>query len=400
MSRILFVSGAIGLGHVTRDLAIARAMRDQAPGVDIRWLAAPPATDVLREAGETLVAQCARWLGTTHVAEASVLGGRANLVRYAYRCLPIWFRNSTIVAALARTGDYDLVVGDEAFDIDIPLIARTLRLPVPYVMIFDFVGVDTMWHGPVHTVAAWMLNALWSFDCGIYNGSPHSAIFIGEPDDVPAAPFAPGLRDRRAHAEQHYEFVGHALNFDPAEHADQAAARSRLGYAPGPLVMCAVGGTACGEELVERCTSAFEPLRKLLPGVRMVIVAGPRLAASAQVPEGVSVLGYVPRLWEHFAAADVVVTQCGGTSTAEVAAMRRPFIYFPIEGHFEQERIASRLEARGVGTRMSLSHTSADELAQAIACHHGGQPGPPPMPLDGAKNAARHILGRLGPQGA
>ena len=40
--RILFISGSVGLGHVTRDLAMARALRQTLSGADIRWLAAAP----------------------------------------------------------------------------------------------------------------------------------------------------------------------------------------------------------------------------------------------------------------------------------------------------------------------------------------------------------------------
>lgn len=52
--KVLYVSGNIGLGHVTRDLAVADALRARNPDVRISWLAAEPALTVLREAGEDL----------------------------------------------------------------------------------------------------------------------------------------------------------------------------------------------------------------------------------------------------------------------------------------------------------------------------------------------------------
>jgi UDP:flavonoid glycosyltransferase YjiC (YdhE family) len=42
--RILFISGSLGLGHVTRDIAIAREIRSLRSDVDISWLAAHPAS--------------------------------------------------------------------------------------------------------------------------------------------------------------------------------------------------------------------------------------------------------------------------------------------------------------------------------------------------------------------
>jgi predicted glycosyltransferase len=41
---VLFISGSLGLGHITRDIAIANQLRILLPEVDIEWLAAFPAT--------------------------------------------------------------------------------------------------------------------------------------------------------------------------------------------------------------------------------------------------------------------------------------------------------------------------------------------------------------------
>jgi spore coat polysaccharide biosynthesis predicted glycosyltransferase SpsG len=54
-AKVLFISGSIGLGHVMRDLAIARAMRECCPGIEIVWLAALPASQVVEEYGERLL---------------------------------------------------------------------------------------------------------------------------------------------------------------------------------------------------------------------------------------------------------------------------------------------------------------------------------------------------------
>ena len=49
---VLYISGSLGLGHITRDIAIANHLRKLLPEVDIEWLAANPATTLLEEAGE------------------------------------------------------------------------------------------------------------------------------------------------------------------------------------------------------------------------------------------------------------------------------------------------------------------------------------------------------------
>ena len=52
---VLYISGSLGLGHITRDTAIANELRKLNPEIEIEWLAAHPATTLLMEAGEKLV---------------------------------------------------------------------------------------------------------------------------------------------------------------------------------------------------------------------------------------------------------------------------------------------------------------------------------------------------------
>jgi len=67
--KVLYVSGSIGLGHVIRDLAIAREMRCLYPQIVIEWIAGSPACDVLVAAGEKLVPEQSRYRGETDLAE-------------------------------------------------------------------------------------------------------------------------------------------------------------------------------------------------------------------------------------------------------------------------------------------------------------------------------------------
>jgi len=63
-----------------------------------------------------------------------------------------------------------------------------------------------------------------------------------------------------------------------------------------------------------------------------VLVCGPRLPVElVHVPTGSEVRGYLPRLYEMYAGCDVAVVQCGASSTTELSALRKPFIYFPID---------------------------------------------------------------------
>jgi hypothetical protein len=160
--RVLYVSGSIGLGHVSKDLAIARELRQARPDIEIVWLAGHPASQVLRDAGERVAPECGRWVGASAIAERCTRGGQLNLVRYVYRSLPSWARNTRLFRAAVHAYDIDIAVGNEAWEVDIPLVLGVLRLSVPFVMIFDFLGCDAMTPSLWDNVGAYALNVLWA----------------------------------------------------------------------------------------------------------------------------------------------------------------------------------------------------------------------------------------------
>ncbi len=129
----------------------------------------------------------------------------------------------------------------------------------------------------------------------------------------------------------------------------------------------------------------------------MVTVCGPNIPPeSIKQQPGVTIHGYLPRLYEHFAACDLAVAQAGGMSTIELTALNKPFIYFPVEGHFEQEKhVSGRLERHGVGVRMNLSQTTAQQLAETLLKNLGVKPETTRIGVNGAMKAASLIVEHL-----
>ena len=69
----------------------------------------------------------------------------------------------------------------------------------------------------------------------------------------------------------------------------------------------------------------------------MIAVAGPRIdPRSLPSHPGLEVRGYVDRLYRHLAVCDLAIVQGGLTTTMELTAAKRPFLYFPLAHHFEQ----------------------------------------------------------------
>lgn len=395
----LFISGSLGLGHAGRDLAIARELRELLPDIHIDWLAGPPASDQLEEAGERLLSE-SRVLGETAIAEEAAGAFSLNIVSYATRAAVAWARVATTVLRLVGTGRYGLVVGDETYELAVAFALRRSLKTVPWVVIYDFFGLDAMSRNPFERLSVYILNRLWG-------GGPHGkrppfdlTLFVGEAEDIADRPLGPRLPNRRAYARQYFDFLGYILAFDPdALLAERASVRRRLGYDERPLIICSVGGTAVGADLLARCGQAFPHITEQVPDARMVLVCGPRIdPARIEAPTGVEVRGYVPRLYEHFAACDAAVVQAGGTTTLELTALRRPFIYVPLEGHAEQNlTVAQRLARHHAGQRRELAGLSANRLGDDIVRLLSAASDWPAIPTDGQRRAAELITALLSP---
>jgi predicted glycosyltransferase len=220
------------------------------------------------------------------------------------------------------------------------------------------------------------------------------AIFVGNADDIVPDAFGPDLPGIADWTNEHYDFAGYVSGFDPAELGDRERLRAELGYRPAEQVcIVTVGGSGVGRALLERVIAAFPEASGLVPGLRMIVVAGPRIdPASLPQLDGLEVRAFVPDLYRHLAACDLAVVQGGLTTSMELTANRRPFLYFPLRHHFEQSfHVHHRLERYGAGRRMDFDTATPSTIALAIAEEIGREVDYRPVETDGAARAAARI---------
>jgi UDP-N-acetylglucosamine:LPS N-acetylglucosamine transferase len=152
-----------------------------------------------------------------------------------------------------------------------------------------------------------------------------------------------------------------------------------------------------GAHLLRRVIEAFPAAKERVPDLRMIVVAGPRIdPAGLPQHEGLEVQAYVHDLYRHLAACDVAVVQGGLTTSMELTANRRPFLYFPLRHHFEQNfHVRHRLSRYGAGRCMDFETDGPDEIAAAIADEIGREVDYRPVETDGAARAAGLIADLL-----
>jgi pimeloyl-ACP methyl ester carboxylesterase/UDP:flavonoid glycosyltransferase YjiC (YdhE family) len=403
--RALWVSSPIGLGHVQRDLAIARALRKRVPDLEIHWWAQSPVTDVLAGAGE-IIHPASSELASESAHWESEAANHDLPAFYAFRRMDeIFCANYLLFDDVVRESSYDLWVGDESWEIDYFLHENPERKIAPYVFMTDVIGFLPTDPGDPREAEL----------CADYNADSIEkrerfpqlrdlSMFVGSFDELPDLSFGPGLPGIRSWSRRWFCSVPYVLPFNPTDYHDRARWRRRLGYPQDqPLLVAAVGGTAAGTSLLELTCDAFARLRKQVPEARMTLVTGPRIDPRLLPDtEGIDKRGYVPDLFEHLACADAAVVQGGLSTTMELVAAGRPFIYFPLRRHWEQQHfVAHRLSHYRAGLRMDYATTSADGLATAMREaleQDGTHPTYRKVPRGGAARAAARIATLLAGQ--
>ena len=394
--RALYVSSPIGLGHARRDVAIAGELRRLQPDLEIDWLAQHPVTAVLEDHRERIHPASAELASESGHISSEAIEHDLNAFQAIRRMDEILVNNFMVFHDAVEAGEYDLVVADEAWDLDYYLHENPELKRTAFAWLTDFVGWLPMPDGGERE----------AFVTADYNAEMiehiarlprirDRAIFVGDPDDIVADTFGPGLPPIRAWTEQHFAFSGYITGFDPAPFVGRRAElRHELGFGEDErIVIVTVGGSGVGDALLRRVVAAFPAAARLVPGLRMIAVTGPRIdPAAIGAPDGVELRAYVPELYRHLAACDLAVVQGGLTTTMELTAAGRPFLYFPLGNHFEQTRhVAHRLDRHRAGRRMEYATAAPEVIARAIADEIERPVDYLPVPADGAARAASLI---------
>jgi UDP:flavonoid glycosyltransferase YjiC (YdhE family) len=393
--RALLLSSPIGLGHAWRDVAIARELRQVVPGLEIQWLAQPPVTTLLEACGETVHPASAQLAPEAAHVDAESRGHELHAFQMLRRLDEIFCANFMVFHDLVREEPFDVWIADEAWEVDYFLHENPELKTAPYVWLTDFVGILPMPAGGEYE----------AFLAADYNGEmvehvarhPHlrdRSIFIGEVEDIVPECLGPDLPTISDWTREHFEFAGYITGFETEDISDRDALRAEFGYRDDEKVcLVSAGGSRVGLPLLQEAIAALPHARAEIPELRMIVVAGPRIdAESLPQHDGLEVMGYVHKLYRQLAACDVAISHGGLSTTMELTAAERPFLYFPLRNHFEQNiHVHHRLRRHRAGRRMEFSDSPPEVIAQAIVEALDGPPDHAPVPTDGAARAASLI---------
>lgn len=390
--KALYLSSPIGLGHGRRDLAISRQLRQLHPGLQVDWLAQDPVTRFLEANAERIHPASARLANESSHIESEAGEHDLNAFQALRNMDEILIANFMVFQEVLEQERYDLVIADEAWDVDHYWHEHPELKKAQIAWLTDFVGWVPMPEGGEHE--AFLTTDYNAEMIEHVEGHPElrdRAIFVGNPDDIVPQDFGDDLPAMREWIPAHFDFCGYVLGQHPTEFGERAELRRQLGYRDDEQVcLVTVGGSGVGGTLIRRILDAYPIARRQLPALRMIVVTGPRLdPAMFDLPAGVEARAFVPDLDRHLAACDLALVQGGLTTTMELTAAGTPFLYFPLRNHFEQNyHVAHRLDQYQAGRKMIFAESDPDRIASAMVEELSASKSFLPVEADGARRAA------------
>lgn len=393
--KVLYLSSPIGLGHARRDLAITRELRKQHPDIEVDWLSQDPVTRFLNANHERIHPASSKLANESSHIESEAGEHDLNAFQALRNMDEILIANFMVFQEAVEDGEYDLIIADEAWDVDHYWHEHPQLKKAQIAWLTDFVGFVPMpENGAAEALLTTDYNAEMINHVEYHPGVRDRSIFVGNPCDIIGHSFGKDLPDMRDWVSQHFDFCGYVLGEHPDAFGDKEELRSTLGYREDEKIcQVTVGGSGVGGALIRRILAAYPIAKNHIPELRMIVVLGPRLHPTAfTVPEGVEVHGFVPDLDRHLAACDLALVQGGLTTSMELAAAGTPFLYFPLNNHFEQNfHVAHRLDQYGAGKKMLFSESDPDTIAQAMMDELSRHQSYKPVEADGASRAAQLI---------
>src|SRR5258708_14287822 len=200
----------------------------------------------------------------------------------------VLIKNFMIFQDAVEQGDYDLVVADEAWDIEHYRHEQPELKKAKLAWLTDFVGYVPMPSGGEHEAFLTAdYNAEMIEHIERHPGVRDRAIFVGGPEDIVPLSFGKDLPAMRDWVPRHFDFAGYIIGEHPQAFGGRAELRQSLGYRPGQRVcILTAGGSAVGAHLIKPILQRYPFARASLPELRIISVACPRIdPAPPHAPE-------------------------------------------------------------------------------------------------------------------
>ena len=285
-----FFSSPIGLGHVTRDIAIVNNLKD----ISINFVTGSGAAKILKKL-EYKVNDI--YNPPSFIVENGMLN---NQTKWLWNYFQYYKNCKKISEKIIKINNSDLIISDE----DFASLTVSQKLKIPDILITDV--LETKFTKGIASLIERKMNK--------------SMMNIIKNCDVVIIP-------EEGHDQDNIKRVGpivREINFSREE------LRKKFSFNKITIII-SIGGTDAGLFLIEK---SIESILKINQDIEIVVVSGPAINKKFS---NVRNLGFVDNLHELIFASDLIISLAGKSTIDEAKAYGTPGIFIPIKGHFEQE---------------------------------------------------------------
>ena len=285
-----FFSSPIGLGHVTRDIAIVNNLKD----ISINFITGSGAAKILKKLEYKVN-------DIYNPPSFSVENGMLNnQTKWLWNYFQYYKNCKKISEKIIKINNSDLIISDE----DFASLTVAQNLKIPNILITDV--LETKFTKGIASLIERKMNK--------------SMMNIIKNCDVVIIP-------EEGHDQGNIKRVGpivREINFSREE------LREKFSFNKITIII-SIGGTDAGLFLIEK---SIESILKINQDIEIVVVSGPAINKKFS---NVRNLGFVDNLHELIFASDLIISLAGKSTIDEARAYGTPGIFIPIKDHFEQE---------------------------------------------------------------
>lgn len=299
MKDVLFFTSPIGLGHASRDIAIASKLE-----LGITFVSGEGATKLINDYGFK-VEDLYRYDGF----EVDEHGELKHALRWLMNYWSYYKKCKVIAEGVVREDKPELIISDE----DFASIAVAQELGIPNVIITDILRTRFT-NGPM------------SF---IENRMNKNMTKMIDNSNLVIVPKEGQDRDN-------ISYVGPIVR---DVNSGRESLRQRFGFSR-KTILVTIGGTDSGRFLVDKVVETYSKIKDALDA-DMIVVSEPSSKIDSRT-EGIKYIGYTTNLHEMIYACDLLISLAGRSTIDEATAYGTPGIFIPIKNHFEQEENAKQ----------------------------------------------------------
>ena len=290
MNNCDFFSSPIGLGHVTRDIAIVNNLKD----LSVNFVTGSGAAQILKKLEHNVDDV---YNPPSFVVENGVLNNQAKWLWNYYQ----YYKNcKNISKKIIKQNNSELIISDE----DFASLTIAQELKIPNILITDV--LETRFTKGIASFIEKKMNK--------------SMMNIIKNCDVVIIP-------------ENGEDVDNIRRIGPIvreTNLSREELRKKFSFNK-KTILISVGGTDAGLFLIQK---SIEAILKLNLDIEIILVTGPSITKKF---DNVKNLGFVDNLHELIYASDIVISLAGKSTIDEAKAYGTPGIFIPIKDHFEQE---------------------------------------------------------------